>query len=283
MRFRWISIAVVLFQAVLVVPTAFATPLGKVTDSVGAALPSSPSVSSPQLPGTPPAPDPPPIPAPPAAPAPPGVSPPPVPVPTPPRSQPIQTPTVETPPRTPDPSRPASTTGPGSAGSAPDRVPAAVGAAGGREESADGIPGDSEGRASDGPGGRRLDSGAGSVDPAEVAPLGRLLAYVWPAFAVGSVTEFLAAFRAGVGEAVASSPVGALLGSPLDLAGESGAIGVAGVSRHSTTANPPPEDPDGIRIESGGELALFVLLAVAAALVAGFGFTLRHELRSMYR
>jgi hypothetical protein len=97
------------------------------------------------------------------------------------------------------------------------------------------------------------------------------------------VTELLAAFQVGVGEDVASSPVGALLGSPFDVVGESGAVGVAGVSRQSTTANPSPEDPTGIRIGSGGELALFVLLAVGAALMAGFGFTLRHELRSMYR
>jgi hypothetical protein len=123
---------------------------------------------------------------------------------------------------------------------------------------------------------------AGSVESAKVAPLQRLLAYVWPAIALGPAWNLLMTLQPPW-EAVTSLEISDVPRLLAELAKAIGAGGVAGISEHSATSNLSPADSTGIWVPDGGEISLFLFIVLCAALVALVVFTVRRELRSMHR
>ena len=133
-------------------------------------------------------------------------------------------------------------------------------------------------------GGRTSGAGSVSIEAAEIAPLARWLAYVWPAvalgpggdFALGPVAELLAALQAPL-EAVTSLPLSVVprLLSALGGQTSTGPGGVVGLSGHSVVANPRSENSPGIQAP-GGKIFIFILIAALTALLL---FTLGRELR----
>lgn len=125
---------------------------------------------------------------------------------------------------------------------------------------------------------------AGSLESAKVAPLRRLLAYVWPAIPLGPAWRLLATLQAGW-EATASFAISDVPWLLSGLTGVAGAGGVAGISEHSATSNPSPGDSTGGGpwVLDGGEISLLAFLVSCAALIALLLFTVRRELRAMYR
>jgi hypothetical protein len=123
---------------------------------------------------------------------------------------------------------------------------------------------------------------AGSVESAKVASLRRLLAYVWPAVALGPAWQLLATLQArwGAAASLAISDAPRLLSG---LTRITGAGGVAGISEHSATSNPLPADPTDTWVPDGSEISLFVFIVSCAALLALLVFTIRRELRPTYR
>jgi hypothetical protein len=129
--------------------------------------------------------------------------------------------------------------------------------------------------------------GAGSADSAKVesakaAPLGRLLARVWPAIALGPAGKLLTTLGARL-EAATSLPASGLPRLLSGLAGAAGAGGVAGRSAHSATPNSSPGDSTGIPVPGSREISFLVLVILCTALMALLVFAVRRELRAMYR
>jgi hypothetical protein len=117
-----------------------------------------------------------------------------------------------------------------------------------------------------------------------VAPLPRLLAYVWPAVALGPAGDLLASLQARF-EAVALLPlsvsdVSRVLAGLSEAAGEAGLAGAAEVADRAAVSSPPPADSKGIWVPDGAEISLLVLIASCAALMALLAFTIRRELHS---
>jgi hypothetical protein len=129
---------------------------------------------------------------------------------------------------------------------------------------------------------KRLDFGPGSIEPAEVASLGRWIAYIWPAIVADGAAKLLGSSPLR-DEADAISLPMADVSRLLPGLGDSGANGVAGLAGHSHTASSPSADFPGLRISEGAEIALAVLIASGAALMTLLTITLRRELRAMYR
>ena len=120
--------------------------------------------------------------------------------------------------------------------------------------------------------------GAGSLEPAKVAPA--LLAYVWPAIALDPAELFRA--LQGRWDVVTSLLV---TGAP-DLL--SGLAEVGGVDRAGESSEPPanvdptPGDSRSFSPASGGEIPILLFIAFCAAL-ALLIYTLKREFRSMHR
>ncbi len=122
---------------------------------------------------------------------------------------------------------------------------------------------------------------AGRVESAKAAPWRRLLAYVWPAIALGPAWELLATLQTQWEAAtlLAISDISDVPRLLSGLMGDTGAGGVAGVSGHSTS-NPSPAKSTDNWIPDGSEISGLVFLVSCAALVALLVFTVRRELRS---
>lgn len=285
-----IAMAAVLIASVLGAPLASATPPLEAAGPVGSVVPPVPETSTPSLPS--PAPPQAPVPAAPQAP---------VEVPTVPQA-PVKTspaprtpasyaPSVEASEKTPNPPRLAPAPSRGSTGSSgpgvdrPSARTATSDSTGGAQQTIvsarnhAGKGGDSHGATRPGP-------EAGSVASAEVASLGRLFAYVWPALALGPAWKLLATLQTGWKAAtpLAMPDVPQLLSGLT--AGVTGAGGVAGISEHSVTPNPSPSDSTDAWVPGGSEISLFVFIISCiscAALIALLAFTVSRELRSMHR
>jgi hypothetical protein len=264
---RWaISLAgAVLIASILGVPSASAAPLEKAADAVGPVVPPLTAISPPSLPSR----------TPPQLPA--SAAEAPVKAPAAPRVPPVTAPTGEVRATTPN----SSASGPGVDPSSIDEIASgAFGSAGTSTEEAQQA---ASARSGGGRGSGRHGvppSGieAGSIESATLAPPRLLLAYVWPAIALGSAGELLGALQARW-EAATSLPVSDV---PRLLPGLTGAAHVAGLSARSTP-NPSSADSRDIRIPSGGAISLLVLIVAGAALMALLVFTLRREFRSMHR
>jgi hypothetical protein len=171
-----------------------------------------------------------------------------------------------------------------STGSGSGVVPRAAGVSAGAEETARTDTNASmKGEESRGNGPARVGSGSGSVGQTQVAAVPHWIAYVWPAFAARGAANLLASLLSG--EEAVTSTIG---GVPRLLLGfeDSGAARVAGLSQQSGISNSPSTDSpgsSGLQISDGDALALFVFIASGAALMALLAFTLRRELRAMYR
>jgi hypothetical protein len=125
---------------------------------------------------------------------------------------------------------------------------------------------------------------AASLQSATVAPLPRLLAYVWPAIALGPVGELLASLQARF-EAASLLPVSVfdvsrVLGGLSAALEEAGVGGAAALSNQSAVSDPPPADPKGIWVPDGAEISLLVLIASCAALMGLLAYAIRRELHS---
>ncbi len=132
-----------------------------------------------------------------------------------------------------------------------------------------------------------LGSGAGSLQTATIAPLPRLLAYVWPAIALGPAGNLLAALQARFDAAlplpVSVSDVSRLLsglGGPNGVVGAAGTSSNVGLSSNSVISSSPSPNPRGTWVPDGATISLFVLIAACAALMALLAFAIRHELHS---
>lgn len=133
------------------------------------------------------------------------------------------------------------------------------------------------------PGATRPGIGARSVESAKAAPLRRLLAYVWPAIALGSAGKLLATLQAGW-EAVTSLSVPDAARFLSGLTGITGVSGVGGLSRRSAISNPSPADSTDIPLPGdGGAISLLIFIISSAALMGLLAFSVRRELGSMYR
>jgi hypothetical protein len=146
-----------------------------------------------------------------------------------------------------------------------------------------GVPASQAG-ASDGPGAASADadagstaadSGAGSVRSVERAPLGRWLAHVWPAVALGPIGKLLAGLSAGA----ATQPSG--LSLRLLLPGlTAGTAGIAAASPPHPTAiaNPPASDFRGIALPGDAAISTLILIVASAALMALLTYAVKTEL-----
>jgi hypothetical protein len=134
-----------------------------------------------------------------------------------------------------------------------------------------------------GPGATRPGTGARSVESAKVAPLRRLLAYVWPAIALGPAGKLLATLQArweAATSLLALNAIRFLSG----LMGITGAGGTAGLSKHSPITNlSPPADSTDLSLPGGGGISLVIFIISSAALMGWLIFSVRRELGSMYR
>lgn len=176
----------------------------------------------------------------------------------------------------------ARTAGGKTASATSESAGAILGAAGTRETATsgpNGVGGDSGTYSAAGPGGE-----AASLQSATVASLPRLLAYVWPAVALGPVGDLLASLQARFEAAtllpVSVSDVSRLLAGLSAAVGEAGAGGASELVDHAAVSDPPPADSKGIWVPDGAEISLFVLIASCAALMALLGFAIRRELHS---
>jgi hypothetical protein len=128
--------------------------------------------------------------------------------------------------------------------------------------------------------GRGLEQG--SIEPARVAPLPRLLAYVWPAIALGPAAEALAELEGPWRESMPLS----LPALPRALASLVGPIdeaaGVAGLAERSPTSSPPPDGSPALPFPNGDRASLLVLIVSGMALLALVLYAVRRELRAMH-
>lgn len=273
---------------------ASATSLGKAVDPVGAAAPEI-RAPTPSLPSVTPPPQP-------AVPTPPPRAP--GEVPSTPQVPAIKAPSPKAPGTAPNSSRPVPVPAHSSGSATPrsgsgvdppsvnDLVSGTKGSSGGPTEAADreapsvrsrGSAGSDDGNGSGGHGVLRAGVGAGSVDPAQAAPLRVLFAYVWPAIALGPVGELLGMLPAR-GEVALSLPVSDIPRRLLSgLTGVSEEARVAGLSARSVSSDPPPGDSRGLPIPSGSEISFLVAIIACTALMALLAFTIRREFRSMHR
>jgi hypothetical protein len=171
-----------------------------------------------------------------------------------------------------------------STGSGSGVVPRVTGVTGGAEATARTDPNASmQGEESRGNGPAGVGSGSGSVGQTKVAAVPRWIAYVWPAFAARGAANLLASLLSG--EEAATSTIAGVPGLLLGFE-DSGAARVAGLSKQSGISNSPsPGSPNspGLHISDGDALALFVFIVSSAALMALLAFTLRREVRAIYR
>lgn len=121
---------------------------------------------------------------------------------------------------------------------------------------------------------------ADSLESARAAPL--LLAYVWPAIALGPVAQKL--LRAlqeqwEIATSLAVSDVPRLLSGS---AGAGGADRAARPSERAAASNPSPGDSRGIQLPSGGAISLLVFIISGAALMALLIYTVRREFRATH-
>jgi hypothetical protein len=301
---RWgVSLAgAVLIALVFGVSSAPASPLGKVVESVESVVPPVAAPSTPSLPSAPSA-------TPPQAPVP-SVPKAPVDVPTVPQAPVDTSPAPQVPPvkapggtrkapggtRTPPLSLPLPSGGstkpsdPGIDLASVDEkadgitqsagTPTGASAAGARQTATSARNG--VGNDPSRPGATRPGIEAGHVESAKIAPLRRLLAYVWPAIALGSAGELLATLqtRWGVAALLAMSDISAVPRLLSGLTRASGTGGVAGVSEHSGTSNPSPANYIDTWVLDNSGISILVFLISCAALVALLAFTVRRELRS---
>jgi hypothetical protein len=127
---------------------------------------------------------------------------------------------------------------------------------------------------------------AGSIASAKAAPLRSLVAYVWPAIALGPGVGKLLTTLEAQWQAVASLPAAGATRLLLRLARAVRVSGAADVPGQGPAAlNPPRGDPQGLRIPAGSEVSSFVLIPIVlcAMAMALLVVTLRRELRSMHR
>jgi hypothetical protein len=181
-----------------------------------------------------------------------------------------------------------------STGVAKDAVSGASGAAGLVSGATGGVVG-TQGTAASGPNGGGRDSGgygaagsggeAASLQTATVAPLPRLLAYVWPAVALGPAGDLLASLQARFEAAallpLSASDVSRVLVGLSEAAEEGGLADAAALADRAAVSSPPPaSDSKGIWVPDGAEISLLVLIASCAALMTLLAFTIRRELHS---
>jgi hypothetical protein len=291
LRWRISLAAVVLIALVFGVPSASASPLGKVADTVGSVVPSVTETSTPSLPSA----TPPQIPAPSVPEAP-------VDVPTVPQapaetSPAPQAPTVKAPatrsPPNPVPVPSGGSTRPSDSGvdlpavgemaNGKESAGTATGASavGAQHPAASARNGVGNGSGSQGAATRPATE-ADHVESAQVAPLRRLLAYVWPAVALGPAWKLLATLqmRWGVATLLGISDISDLPRLLSGLTRASGTGGVAGVSEHSASSNPSPADSIDTWVLDSSEISILVFLIACAVLVALLIFTARRELSS---
>lgn len=274
--------------------SASATPLGQAVGGVGALVPpvagtsasSLPSVMPPQTPVPTPTPQAP-VGIPTAPQAPVEISPAP-------QAPPVKLPTVKEPGTNSSHLVPAPSSGSGSVSSPGVDLPSAdeitsgtkesagtatsTSAAGVRQTAASARDGVGEGSRSHDA--TRPGTGAGSVESARAAPLPRLLAYVWPAIALGPARTLFAELQARW-EAATSLQAVDLIRLLSGITGVTDSGGVAGLS-DSASSNPSPADSTGTWATDGGAISLLVLIISCAALMALLVFAVRRELRSMY-
>jgi hypothetical protein len=273
----------VLIASVFGASSAPATPLGQAADTVGSVVPTVTGTPSPPLPNA--APPQTPVPAAPQAPA--QTSPLP-------QAPSVELPTVEGPGTTPNSSHlvPAPSSGSTKDSSTGVDLPSVHEVTSGtREPAGTATSTSTEGVQQTAASARNgVGKGSGShgattrpgIESAKAAPLGRLLAYVWPAIALGPAGKLLAMLQARW-EAATSFPVANVARLLSGLTGAAGSGRAAGFSEHSAIPNPSPADSPGIWEPGGGEISLLVFIVLCAALMALLVFTVRRELRSIYR
>jgi hypothetical protein len=281
----------VLIATVFGVPSASATLLGEAAGAARSVVPPAAGTSAPLLPSA----------APPQTPVPtaPQV---PIKVPTAPQAPPVKVPAVKGPETTPAPSHlvPAPSDGsanassPGVDLSSVDRIASGAKKTAGtatstsmegvQQAGASARSGAGKGGSTSpgGPGETRPGIGARSVESAKVAPLRRLLAYVWPAIALGPAGKLLAALQARW-EAATSLSVPNATRLLSGLTGITGVGGAAGLSKRSAISSPSPADSTDISLPGGGGMSLVIFIVSSAALMGWLIFSVRRELGSMYR
>jgi hypothetical protein len=263
----------VLIASVFGASSAPATSLGEAADTVESAVPPVAGTPSPPLPSA---------------------APPQTPVPTAPQAPPVELPTVEGSGTTPNSSHlvPAPSSGATKDSSTGVDLPSVHEVTSGTGEPAGATTSTSTEGVQQTPASARNGVGNGSgshgattrpgIESAKAAPLRRLLAYVWPAIALGPVGKLLARLQARW-EAATSLSVADVARLLSGLTGVAGSGGAAGFSEHSAIPNPSPPDSTGIWVPDNGEISLLVLIVLCAALMALLVFTVGRELRSMYR
>lgn len=284
-------VAAVLFALACGVPFASAGGVKEVVGSAGSATPSVPETAPPPQ-----------VTLPTAAPAP-------VKIPPPPPATPAKVPpahqdsAVKSPGTTPSPSHgspaptgdSASGSGPrvglptvdGLTGDATEGVGSVAGGARRGPHSTPASAGSGVDRDSGGRGAARTGREAGSLRSARVAPLRRLLAYVWPAIALSPAGKLLASLRARWDAAIsprasradASRPLSGLSGPNVPV-GAAGTGSLTGLSDRSALSNPSSSGSRGIAVTVGPAISLGVLILFFTALLALLGFTIRRELHS---
>lgn len=282
----WTSfVSIVLIASVFGAGSAAATPLGKAGD-VGVDLPSATENSLPSPPSAPPPPSVPAVPQVPEAP----VRAPKAPVPTPavPQSPSVKTPAAKVHAATPNTSQPApvaSKPASSASGSSSPRVdlPSVRERASNPEAFAGASAGQARPRA--GPPSARGRAAVGSISSARTAP--RLLAYVWPAVAVGPIGKLLGILETHW-EAAASLMAPEIPRLLSSLARVVQAERTRGLSGRPPVSKPSAEkasagDSRGIPVPPGGLLSLPVFIAACAALMALLVLTVARELRAMGR
>jgi len=281
---RWgISLAgAVLIATVFGVPSASATLVGEAAGAPKSVVPPATGTSAPSLPSAAPAAPQTPVPTAPQVP---------IKVPTAPQAPPVKVPGT-----TPTPSHlvpaPSGGSSPGVDLPSVDRM-----ASGAKETAGTATSTSTEGvqqaavsarsgggKGSTGPGSTgetRPRIGARSVELAKAAPLRRLLAYVWPAIALGPAGKLLAALQARW-EAATSLSVSNATRFLSGLTG-TGVGGAAELSKRSAASNPSPADSTNISLPGGGGISLVIFIISSAALMGWLIFSIRRELGSMYR
>ena len=133
-------------------------------------------------------------------------------------------------------------------------------------------------------------AGSSESESAGFMPLRHLMAYVWPAIALGPVGELLARLQArweaGVSFPAVVAGVARLLSGATGAIGASEAVkrsGLTGRSELSASPNPSHAGSRGFWVPGGGEISLLVLIVSCAALMALLVITVGRELRAIYR
>lgn len=136
-----------------------------------------------------------------------------------------------------------------------------------------------------GPSGRELRQG--TVGAAEPAPLQRLIARVWPAFALAPAESVVALLEGRLGAAIARLPVASELlrqvAPQLALASARGGVGNGGQPAAQVSPSRPATDSLTGWITDENRLPLLVAVALCGALILFLVAAVRRDLREMSR